>query len=462
MYRQAFFRCSKEACVLSRSDGHCYFASQFGIRQSKRTLHNNFAIRHKHHLVPGTVAVWYRRGIPALAFFTTTTTSSKTGDEVYNEYLQLCQELENLRQEKERQKSQAMYEAWQRTEERELANKKSQGVAVVKTLVKQTRKELKQKQQPELELQEKAQARLQEAALQLGYAPAIVQLGNQALADASKQVENAKEHIEMALELYQRAGLSGSKEGWFNHGHLLWTGFPDQTEQDDMYTDTGVVLAPNQEKALESFEKATQLGDVDAMYFMGVQLLSLVEADDESIDTARDPRMSDLSRGLRLVQDAAAEGHGGALYYLALFHLGGHVALGIPPCSPQEFRKKLDAAVAAENEDALFLRGHSLYHGENGYPRNLHLALGDFLKAADAGHADAAVSAGAMLHSGDGVPKDQNKAFELYQHAGELGNLEGWRNVAACYATGEGVAQSLEMAKHITKTMRLAETGESP
>jgi TPR repeat protein len=52
-------------------------------------------------------------------------------------------------------------------------------------------------------------------------------------------------------------------------------------------------------------------------------------------------------------------------------------------------------------------------------------ALDDFLQASDEGHADAAVSAGAMLHNGVGVLKDQRKAFELYQLAGELGSEEG-------------------------------------
>ena len=354
-----------------------------------------------------------------------------------------------------------MFEAWQRTEEQDLVNKKSQGVAVVKTLVKQTRNELKQKQQPETDLQQKAQAKLEEAALEFGHPQAVVQLGNQALTAASSHPENAKEHIDKALELYQRAGQSGSKEGWFNHGHLLWTGYPDQTDEDTIVDAKDVVLAPNQEKAIESFEMATQLGDLDAMYFLGTRLLSLIN-NDESVDKTSDPRMSDMWKGLSLVQDAAAGGHGGALYSLALFHLHGHVAMEIPPCTKEEFCEKLDASIAAGDDEALFLRGNLYYHGDLGYPRNPSLALGDFLRAADADHSDAAVSAGAMLHSGDGVPRDQRKAFELYQHAGELGNLEGWRNVAACYATGEGVAKSLAMAKHISKTMRLAENGEVP
>ena len=80
----------------------------------------------------------------------------------------------------------------------------------------------------------------------------------------------------------------------------------------------------------------------------------------------------------------------------------------------------------------------------------------DFLRAAEEGrHADAAVSAGAMLHTGiDGIiRKDQEKAFELYQNAGEWGSKEGWQNVVACYIAGEGVPQSLETAEYIAETM---------
>jgi TPR repeat protein len=61
--------------------------------------------------------------------------------------------------------------------------------------------------------------------------------------------------------------------------------------------------------------------------------------------------------------------------------------------------------------------------------------------------------AGAMLHTGIGVSRDQERAFELYQLGGELGSIEGWKNVVACYTTGEGVPQSLETARYIADTM---------
>ena len=116
-----------------------------------------------------------------------------------------------------------------------------------------------------------------------------------------------------------------------------------------------------------------------------------------------------------------------------------------------------------DHPDSLFLRGHCRYFGTDGFDRDVSAAMADFILAADSGHVDAMVSAGALLHRGvvndqeDGtqiiIPRDQRRAFELYQRAGELGSMEGWRNVVSCYATGEGVPMCMDTAKYIAKTM---------
>jgi TPR repeat protein len=182
------------------------------------------------------------------------------------------------------------------------------------------------------------------------------------------------------------------------------------------------------------------------MYFVGVNIIG--EHDDSDVQK--------LEEAFEYIKKAANIGHGGALYYIALLHLNGNVALRIPPCAKEDFVKHLNAAVEHDTSgDAHFIRGSCLYNGEDGYEKDTKKALLDFLKAADLGHADAAISAGAILHKGvNGViPADKQKAFELYQHAGELGSMEGWRNVVSCYATGEGVPKSLETAKYIANTM---------
>ena len=72
--------------------------------------------------------------------------------------------------------------------------------------------------------------------------------------------------------------------------------------------------------------------------------------------------------------------------------------------------------------EALFMRGRGSYHGEHGFEQTYTNALRTFLQDAETGHhADAAVSAGAMLHQGVGGKGDQRRAFELYHEARKLG-----------------------------------------
>ena len=218
----------------------------------------------------------------------------------------------------------------------------------------------------------------------------------------------------------------------------LWNGW--WSEDSD-----SALFKPDEELAMEAFRRAITLGDADSMYFVGVQILSNEESEGEN---------GSLLKGLEWIEKAAGQGHGGALYYLSLLHFNGHEGLGIKSCSPDEFANRLNRAVEAGDADALFLRGHSYYRGDAGYKFNIQRALNDFLAAADLGHADAAVSAGAILHQPHaGVQQDQHKAFQLYQLAGELGSEDGWRNVVACYLAGEGVPKSVETAKYIVETM---------
>ena len=189
---------------------------------------------------------------------------------------------------------------------------------------------------------------------------------------------------------------------------------------------------------MEAFKRAVDLGDADAMYFVGAQYLSQQKDD----------------AGYQLLYRAAHEhNHGPALHHLALLSLQSE--------EKDEFRRLLTKAAETGNPDSLFLQGYCFYHGEDGYEVDVKAALNNFLAAAENfDHVEAMVSAGAILHQGVYSPqgvaiveRDQRRAFELYQQAGELGSIEGWRNVVACYAMGEGVKKDVDMAKHIAKTM---------
>lgn len=335
------------------------------------------------------------------------------GEDTYQRALEALAKANTFQVEIQEKRNRQQYEAWERAQQKKTPI--SGGVAVVKTIAKQTRKGGGADQEQHDTLLREGHDLMKEAALKHGHSTALVRLGNEAV---------EKEDIAKAMEYYRQAK---SAEGYFNLGHLLWTGSEDEVE-----------LQSDPDAAMEAFQRAIDLGDSDAMYFVGVQHLS-----------------RDESEGLDLVTKAANAGHSGALYYIALLHYSGNEALGIPACSKQEFVTRLDQAADAGDGEALFLRGHGYYHGDDGRPQDHHAALDNFLLATDAGHADAAVSAGAMLHQGVAgiIPKNQQRAFELYQVAGELGSLEGWRNVVACYALGEGVPQSKETAKYIAKTM---------
>jgi TPR repeat protein len=346
------------------------------------------------------------------------------------------EKAKEMEEEKEQERSQEMFDAWQKSQKAE-HSPKTQGVVVVKTIVKQARKGRKDE---EKDYMVEAMDLLEQAASEHNHPMALVQLGNMALQDASKKDSDPREMVLKAMDKFRRAGEAGYRVGWFNLGHLLWTGYPAGSDEENAEEVIDKVLAPDQHEAMDVFAMAIDLGDSDAMYLVGVHRMTAGGRDN-------------IYSGLKLVEQAADSGHGGAMYYLALLHLNGEPIIGLEPCALEEFVQRLDRTVEAGNADAQFTRGHSYYHGTEGYPHNHRRALEDFLGAAEDGHANAAVSAGAMLHTGIGVPKDQRRAFELYQAAGELGSKEGWQNVVGCYTTGEGVPQSLKTARYITETM---------
>lgn len=374
------------------------------------------------------------------------TEAEKIGQEVYERAMEAFDAAKAFQEEREEKRNRQQYDAYQKSKEADAQTKSTirGGVAVVKTIVKQTKKSSNAiDDEKEQELLQTAQSLLEEAALLHGNPTALVRMGNAAFTGDQSEEGEAK-----AIEYYRRAN---SPAGWFNVGHLLWNKTVDVGDE-------------NYNASMEAFQKAIDLGDPDAMYFVGVQKLS--QQQDEGDDSPPSVLLKQAHHdGLQLVSKAANKyGHSGALHYLALFYLQGSTVLGIEggESTDEAFYRQLDAAADAGFADSLFLRGHGYYHGQDGRPENPVKALENFLQAAVGGHADAAISAGAMLHQGvpPSIAKDQQRAFELYQLAGELGSKEGWRNVAACYALGEGVKKSKETADYIAKTMLLREPNE--
>jgi TPR repeat protein len=369
------------------------------------------------------------------------------GEVLYQQYLTALQEWNQLQQEQERNKSEKLFSAWQKSQEKDIRSDKAGGVAVVKTLAKET-KTASTKMPPE---QEKAHLLLQRAALEHEHPLALIQYANSQLSSfrstssrradvAVVPVGTALDTMEDCLRYYRIAGDAGCAAGYYNLAHILWDGVD------------GLIPA-RRDEARQLFYQAIQLGDADAMFFCGVLRLG------QEADSARPDQ---LHKALQWMEQAGEQGHPGALQYLTIFYLNGYPPLQIPPCSDAEFQRRLTRAVEYDDcGDAYYLRGSCHYSGASGYPQDLKLSFDDFLAASELGHGEACVNAGVMLHKGVGslIPSDPARAFQLYQRGGELGCLEGWRNVVACYAEGKGAPQNLEMARYIAETM-LREEGE--
>lgn len=499
------------------------FARQFKVCHAKSQCHNFCS----YVAASQSVAV-HRQSLSLCRNFSQLLDQRNTcqrGTESYKLALEALENAANAKQSLEEQLLREQYESMQRQREKTSQRKNSHkhkdmdprlqrlksideadddqtnikdraaGVAVVRTIVKQTRQSSQSKNNSikvekwdskkndnahnssngqavsekldEEYYQKEALQYLEEAALRYGHPLALVRLGNEALEISKKSSVSSNEqfintdrcadwidespinlaqilaqssntiekdeggneptspYISLAHLLYEEAGKAGSAEAWYNLGHLLW----DRSDGDG----TKVM------NAMEAFNKAVDLGDSDAMYFVGVQYLS---------------QEKDEVTGYQLLCRAAHEySHGPALHHLAL--------LNLQDGEKDEFRGLLTKAADAGNPDSLFLQGYCFYHGEDGYEVDVLAALDNFLAAAENfEHVEAMVSAGAILHQGVFSPqgsaiiqRDQRRAFELYQQAGELGSIEGWRNVVACYAMGEGVKKDIDMAKHIAKTM---------
>jgi len=355
----------------------------------------------------------------------------------------------------------------------ERKSSRSAGVAVIKTIVKQTREKLTKdrstgdKSQIEVSnesiedsinrLQLEADQLLNEAALKHDHPEALVSLANQYLLE--------KEDVETAMKYYDQAASNGSGEAWFNLGHLYWTGYESDESSDNTFE-----LKEDEIKAIECFKNAINCDDVDALYFIGTHLiqedgdflnktknafkLSFPNAFVNEGNNGKERRLN----GLMMIEQAAMLRHAEALYYLALLHRNGDSHLDVESFEKLKDESRyyfyLEEACNQGSANALFLRGNCFFHEEDGYDKDVQSALNDFLEASALGHADATVSAGAVYHKGyTPVKRDERVAFELYQKGAEMGSIEGWRNISACYLLGEGVPKCEKTAKHIYETM---------
>ena len=301
------------------SSGRTFYLQQQQQQQQQRNQNQN--------RIQKSISVprwWYNDEIlhSSIRSFSTSSPTASKGEDLYQQALQLMKQAKDIDENREEEKSQMMYEAWKKAQEKEL-NPKSQGVKVVKTLVKEARKDKTNNDSRDKKIE--ADELLKQAANDYNHPEAAIQLGNMLLNEASRTISSnkrqsggsdSKNSVIQAMQLFRQAGEAGSRVGWYNLGHLLWTGFPtppendDEDEQDNNVNsnmkvgDTRIIVA-DMDEAMDAFKKAIDLGDSDAMYLVGVH--HLAKEDQEN-----------CRYGIDLIEQAADAGHGGALYYLAL------------------------------------------------------------------------------------------------------------------------------------------------
>lgn len=124
----------------------------------------------------------------------------------------------------------------------------------------------------------------------------------------------------------------------------------------------------------------------------------------------------DPARAAYFLGLAADAGHAEAMFEVADAHYHGRLA-ELPP----SLRASASSGSSAESG------------------RNVAAALRMYEEAAAAGHAEAAICAGAIYFKGEpgaGIARDPQRALSLYTQAAHAGSAAGWENVAAILATG--------------------------
>ena len=198
---------------------------------------------------------------------------------------------------------------------------------------------------------------------------------------------------------------------------------------------------------------AACVGDHDALYWLG----AACHGGFPSQGIAALP-----GQAAQCLHLAAGVGHAGAQLHLSRAWRTGDQACGCAQADVARADRLLQEAAASGHLEALYELGCALL--ENAVPslpeerQGPGPALAKFELAGLAGHAQAAFNAGVMYYHGIGqAASAPATALQWYQRAGEAGLPEAWESAAALYATGEGVQQNIDMARHLTsvaKSMR--------
>ena len=193
----------------------------------------------------------------------------------------------------------------------------------------------------------------------------------------------------------------------------------------------GAAVARSELEASRWFRLASNLGDPQAAYELGVLMLQGGEGVDKNPAGAKEQ-----------FERAAAKSHPGALYNL------GVMALDTSEGKTPDYAKAAQYFLAAANvgdDNGAYSYGVMEREGR-GAPQDLAYAARWLKRASDAGVIAAQVEYAIMLFNGVGVPKDETAAVEILRLAAAKGNPIAQNRIAHLYVAGRVVERDLAKA----------------
>ncbi len=221
------------------------------------------------------------------------------------------------------------------------------------------------------------------------------------------------------LGLMTRQGLGTAVDA---SASLEWTRRAAQADHPPALLELGRRHAHGSHGAQQDLAEATRLflrgaalGDVGAAYHAGRNLF------------LGDGTTKETARGIALLTEAAQAETPSvqAQSMLGMIYLKGDT---VPPDDVQA-RHWIELAAAAEDPTAQFAMGLLNQSGRAGKPKNLHKALGWYLRAAQQGNAAALNSIGLLYQHGEGVRKNLALARQRFEEAHTRGNLDATVNL---------------------------------
>ncbi len=196
---------------------------------------------------------------------------------------------------------------------------------------------------------------------------------------------------------------------------------PTVLMQDAGQLHNGIGVPQNHQKAFALYQKAADLGHVDAQNQVGKYLF-------EGRGVAPDPEAA-----LVWLRAAAQAGNPEHVFDLAV----ALEANGLP----EEAAALYQQAAASDHLDAIVSLG-VLHQNGTGLPQDYQKAFALYVIAADAGHARAQNNLGLLFVRGHGVPQDYAQAVALFTASAEQGLTQAMTNLGVMYDNGFGVPQN--------------------